>query len=538
MNWLEETHGTKFELVRHFTARLFDSEMFSTRGQWQTVAASALALALLAIMALADPWYVLPPPMAARIPDELASMTLLMSVSGLLGLLQWHSLLPSRRDYLALAGLPVRPRQIFVARFAVALLFAVGGAVAINLLPALSALRLGPQAAASGLGCLSVLLGMAGLQGVLLNVLPGRWFARVSSYAQGLLTGVLFFAALLSWSIKEWKPTDLAPWSWAPPVWFTGLQEHLSGNTGPLYGELARRALEAAGTALALMVLMYLLSYKRHQRLLVEAREETAARRIAGWRVLDLLAPRSPRKQAVLEFLGKTLARSWVHRLVLLAYYGAAVGILLNSSLGAALAGKPGGWAKAVQFAVLFWPLGAVMIVLRGYRHAFSMPAQLPSNWVFRMSESGPEWMSAVERFVIACAIVPIHAVLGAAALAVLPWGVALRMIVLQVLVSLAAFEILFYSWQNLPFTCSYAPGRRSLVNVLAGYLVTLGALVPVLAIVIQSVSAMFEVSLVVGAFFAGFWIWMRRRRRDGWNMGRILYEEIPEALPNLGLRG
>ncbi len=536
MNWLEETHGTKFELVRHFAARLFDSEMFSTRGQWQTVAVSALALALPAGMVLADPWYLLPAPKTSRIPDELATMTLLMAVTGLLGILQWHSLFPSRRDYFALAGLPVRPRQVFVARFAVALMFTMGAVVAINLLPALSASRMAPQAAGSGLGCLFVLLGIAALQGVLLNALPGRWFARVSTYVQGLLTGTLFFAALLSWSIKEWKPAELARWSWAPPVWFVGLQEKLLGNAD--CGPLARRALVAAVSALALMVLMYLVSYKRYRRLLVEAPEERAARRLAGWRVLDLLAPGEPRKQAVIEFVGKTLARSRVHRLVLLAYYGAAIGILLNSSLGAALAGKSSGWREAVQFAVLLWPLGAVMIVLRGYRHAFSMPAELASNWVFRMAESGPEWMSAVERFVIACAIAPIHLVLGAAAFAVLPWGIALRMILLQLFVSLAAFEILFYSWQHLPFTCSYAPGRRPLVNVLSGYLATLGVLVPMLAGVIKGVSAMLEVFFIYGIFFAGFWIWMRRRRRDGWDMGRILYEEIPEALPNLGLRG
>ncbi|MBI3471695.1 MAG: hypothetical protein HY013_10085 [Candidatus Solibacter usitatus] len=46
MSRLEETHGTKFELVRHFLARMFDSEMFSTRGQGWTVGVSALALAL------------------------------------------------------------------------------------------------------------------------------------------------------------------------------------------------------------------------------------------------------------------------------------------------------------------------------------------------------------------------------------------------------------------------------------------------------------------------------------------------------------
>ena len=57
MRWLEETRGTGFELVRHFLARMFDSEMFSVRGQWRTVAAGALALAFPAGLLLLDPPY-------------------------------------------------------------------------------------------------------------------------------------------------------------------------------------------------------------------------------------------------------------------------------------------------------------------------------------------------------------------------------------------------------------------------------------------------------------------------------------------------
>src|SRR5437867_1113600 len=37
--WLDETHGASFELVRHFLASIFDSDMFSVPGEWQKVAA-------------------------------------------------------------------------------------------------------------------------------------------------------------------------------------------------------------------------------------------------------------------------------------------------------------------------------------------------------------------------------------------------------------------------------------------------------------------------------------------------------------------
>ena len=49
-----------------------------------------------------------------------------MGITALLTLLQWQSLFPSLRDYLALAGFPVSARQIFLAKFtALILLVAV-----------------------------------------------------------------------------------------------------------------------------------------------------------------------------------------------------------------------------------------------------------------------------------------------------------------------------------------------------------------------------------------------------------------------------
>jgi len=42
-------------LIRHFLARMFDSEMFSARGEWSRIAVSAFALAVPAGMLLLDP---------------------------------------------------------------------------------------------------------------------------------------------------------------------------------------------------------------------------------------------------------------------------------------------------------------------------------------------------------------------------------------------------------------------------------------------------------------------------------------------------
>ncbi len=122
-----------------------------------------------------------------------------------------------------------------------------------------------------------------------------------------------------------------------------------------------------------------------------------------NWSVLGLLA-REPRRQAILQFLAMVLSRSRVHKLVVMAYAGAGVALMVNSVLLA-------GGHDTLRFIALYWPVGFSIVMLAGVRHAFLMPADLPANWIFRLLENQGrrEWMSAVERFVVACVIVPIH---------------------------------------------------------------------------------------------------------------------------------
>jgi putative ABC transport system permease protein len=564
MRWIDETHGAFFELVRHFLARMFDSDLFSARGQWRTVAVSLFSLAIPAAMVLLDPPY-MPhhrllsgEAMRARaIADDLAMLTLLFSVTGLLALLQWQSLYPSRRDYLALAGLPVRSRQIFAARFVALVLFSVTLVFTVNLLPSVLTPHQftvhGPEDSwrfssvlyrliPGCLGCLSAFFSIVALQGVLLNVLPARVFARASSYIQGLLIAALFLTAFFSWFITDWRIDTIARLpefgAWLPPVWFAALHRTLAGDRDSFLAAMAIRACFAAVAAPALAAVAYLISFRRYRKLLLESPDQISPRRrrSSPWRFLA----RDPRQQAVLEFMAHVVGRSRLHRLVLLAYIGAAVGIMVNSAL---LAGIPmhwsGGWRGTLKFIALYWPLGTSMILLAGVKHVFSIPVELRANWIFQLTESRGRrpWMRAVERFAIVCAVVPIYAALLPVAIYVLGWPLALRMTVMQLLVSLTAFELLFYSWQQLPFTCSYVPGKRPLVSLLATWIGVLGVLVPILSIIIATYSQMTELFLFFLAMAGSIWIWARWRRREGWGDARLIYEDLPDALPNLGIR-
>src|SRR5262249_21147785 len=57
-DWVQETHSTGFELLRHFLVRFFDNDMVSVPGEWQKVAGGIFAvLVSVALGALQTYWH-------------------------------------------------------------------------------------------------------------------------------------------------------------------------------------------------------------------------------------------------------------------------------------------------------------------------------------------------------------------------------------------------------------------------------------------------------------------------------------------------
>jgi predicted permease len=564
VRWLERTHGPRFELARHFLATMFDSEMFSVRGQWGSIAVGAFALTVPAGMILLEAPSGRPPAasvaaaLAMTQADRLSSLTLMMSLTAILALLAWQSLFPGRRDYMALAALPLRPRQVFLARFACVLVLAAVLTGVLMLPPAASAphaVRIvgggkagfastgAARAAATGLGCLFTFFTLVGLQGLLINILPAKRVARWSGYLQGGLLGFFVLAALYSWFIPEWSPASLPgllrSGAWAPAIWFLGLHEKMSGRNDPFMLTMAARAVRSAAGAIGFAAWMYALAAIRYRRLLVESGEGLAGQRMRESRLARWLSG-NQRQQAVMQFMAAVLGRSRMHRLVIMGYGGAGLALMINSLLVGGLTRMVEGGARhALSFIALYWPLGFAIVFLAGIRHAFVMPAELRANWLFRFTEAEGrrDWMAAVERFVITFVILPTHLAAFPLAASVLALPVALRMTVLQALVSLTAFELLFYSWQQLPFACSYVPGKSSLVAQFGIWIVILCAVVPILARVVAALSQMTPVFLCYGPFFVAVWLWARRRRREGWGEAPLIYQDLHGEVADLGIR-
>jgi len=568
---LRETRGRTYELTRHFLRHMFDNEWSASTGQWEAAATGLIALiapvAMLLVREL-DPLQqgyfrrllALPTPerfRAAVIADEISILVLLSVITGVIALFVWQSLFPTSRDCLALAGLPVRPNQIFAARLAAVILFAgalVGG---MNLLPTLVAptefsgrwaidpsyfAALIAQAAAGMGACAFVFFALVAAQGFILNLAPARWYARISVWVQAMLAGAMLLTGLRLWAIRDW-PLDTVRripefGAWWPPIWFAGVREYLLGDRDAFWTAMAGRGALALGGSAVLTLGLYLVSYRRYRRLLLEGPSRGDAARPRRWSPLDLLS-RDPRQRAVLHFLSTTLSRSRTHRAIWLAYLGGAVAILINSSIVDGAIWISRRRQAGLDFVVLFWPLACSIVLLPGLRHAMRIPAELRAQWIFRMHEAEGRlaWMRAVERFVIAYAIAPIYLILVPVSVYLHGWMGAARESLLQVFASLVFFEILFQSWQQLPFTCSYRPGNRPLVAIVSGYGIMLGGIVPVLSLYIGAAAKSAILFWILFPQLAGLWLKLHRSRREGWGEAHLLYEDNGDAMLDIGLR-
>jgi hypothetical protein len=560
--WLRETHGPDFELLRHFVLRFFDSELTTTPDQWKTPALGAFSLLLPWFPLFAQPLahkyayfsaMAVPGPFqqAARA-DELWLITLMMSAVGLLTAIKWQALFPGLRDYQVLGTLPLRDRQIFQAKFLALLVVSTTVVVVINTLPCITfplvsagrwqinpslAARLAIQAVAFAAACYFFFFAMLALQGVLLNLLPPRRFGQLAGYLQGLLVAAMLILIVLSFSINtRFLPTALRPEvsRWLPPVWFLGFYQHLLGDPDPVMAVLAQRAETALAISITLALICYVAGYQRHRKLLVEGALGSSGsdRKWAG-ALLGWVVP-NPRQQAILVFMTKTLARSSQHRMILMGYGGVGIAVLISGILGMQEAVP-----EANRTAACFVYAHVILLtfLLIGLRHLFTIPVEWKANWTFRIAEplGRLDWMRAVDRFILFW---------GAALMLVVPLPFEVKLLGWRALAEAAIFtafglicyEWVFTNWQKLPFTCSHLSGRIPAWILTLWGIGILTALPMVNGLLVISLYHPVVYAILFAAIIA-FWLGLYSARRQGFGELRLTYDDLPDpAIQGLNL--
>jgi hypothetical protein len=554
--WLDETHSTAFELRRHFLLRFFDSEFVSSPGQWRVVMGGAIGILASLILVFAQAYFHkyaelskfedLEPYQLALVADLLFFATLAMLMLGLFTTLQWPALFPGLRDYLALAALPVRMREVFTAKFQALLAIAVVVTVATTILPSLvfpavaNLKIIYAPAIFLSFSCagLFVFLSLVAFQGVLLNLLPIRQFSRVSLAIQGIFLSAFLCALPFVFSIPNLHQSMKLRPDWAlafPPVWFLGQVQFIVGDREPFAIRLAAIGAIATIAAAGAALLTYFWSYRRHRKRVIESPSvEAGSAGILPLGTIDRLLP-NERRLAVFVFIAKMLRRSRQHRLILTAYIAIALAIIFEGFVSLGLANKS--WTSgAARQVVIAAPLALSLFLLAGLRYLFRLPIELRANWVFRIHEPGrgTEMLEGMERFVYFCALLPVVLITLPLEMKLLGVSTGLEASLLCALPSMILVEFLLFRFERVPFTSSYLPGQRPLVEVLLDYAVAAIVYVWTLSIFIRL--ALGSLALAASAFvgFLVLWWWLRRVRLDWRPLGRLEFDEIGEPVVQL----
>lgn len=304
-----------------------------------------------------------------------------------------------------------------------------------------------------------------GLQGLAVQLLSRQWFLRVSSFLQVavfcLLISVYFLQPVIA-APNLFDVHSTGPPSWSPSYWFLGLFQQLNGS--PALSSLATRAWLGLAIAVGATAAAYTLSYLRSLRKIIEEPDILPGAGRQGW------LPRfgTSLETAVVQFSIRTLLRSRQHRMILAFYLGIGFGVtvfLLKSPV-----------AKEISKTTITdpWhevsaPLLAATIILMGFwvvgmRAVFSLPLDLPANWIFRMTpvRAGSNCVRAMRRSLWMLSVAPAWITSAVVLLALWPWRPAAGHLILLALLGGAIAECCLQGNQKIPFTCSWLPGKSN----------------------------------------------------------------------------
>ena len=459
-------------LVRHFFGRFFDKESLSPQGEPE-----AGVIQTLGILAAPEAFFVLLfRPLTFTGWNLVAVRYLFVSFSmivmGFIMVFEWDALFPDRRDYQVLTPQPLRLSTIFLAKTVALALFMGMFLVDINFFgvlfwPGIDARpglvsNLTSHLLAVAAGGLFLALALASVQGVLVNVLRGNLYRRVSLFLQTLLMALLVMLLFLSplaagrigW-LAENHPQYLY---YFPGFWFAGFYESLRPAThSAVLRDLGTMAWRGLGCAAAVFLMTYLPGYRGHSRRALEAPApgSSGPGRLRVWcgELLQRTVFRHPVEWAVFRFITQTITRSMKHRLFLATYggFGAAMAVVALAS------GRSG---------LFELPLMLSFILVSGLRAAFNFPAELPANWSFQLTETagiGP-YLAAIRKWIVMCAVLPLFVLLAPMEFARFHWTAALFHIAFGISLSVVLVEAMFLGFRKVPFTCAHFPGKVNLV--------------------------------------------------------------------------
>ncbi len=443
-------------LYRQFLFRLMDVEFLaaSARGDASELFGQFAAMLVLISLGFCYAGLIFgggPKPTAIIWVAERLLIESTMLVVGIFALLNWESTFPDRRDVQILVPLPVRGRDLLLAKIAAAASALGLTVVALNSLSGFVWPTALARAASGNVNPLRFIAAywitlpaaglflycaILGVQGILAQ-LPRGWFLRISSFLQvgafALFVGVIFRQPSFLTVQALSAPENQRSLAWLPPYWFMGLFNQITGAyPSPAMAALSHRALTNLAIAILAAGVAFLLSWLRTLRKIAEEPDILPGSRGGIW-----LPPFGKRSlTALAHFTIRTLARSRQHRMNLAFYLGLGFAISSMTPL-----------------------LGSCLLMLclsiLGVKVAFGRPFDLRANWLFQVApvQGGVPCQAATRRALLTLSVLPVC--IGAAIA-----GLAPEHLFLIALFGALLVEASLIGFRKIPFACSYLPGK------------------------------------------------------------------------------
>jgi hypothetical protein len=388
-------------LFFHFFRRFFDNDTIRVEGDTTTTIARAIgavaAPGLLVAFFLQNQY----PKRSlwGRIEDQYFFVLLSFVMMGAVTIFEWEMLFPDRIDFLVLTPLPLLRKQLMESKALALACFLLVFLVGSNCLGALVFPVICLAPIARQMFAHIVAVGLAGtfsscavLAAVALIrcCLPDRLFRLATPLLQGILTAVLVLLVIQYARYGEsihalaLRPTVAR---WIPTIWFLAVYDHLLyGSTAPSFAaDLCSRAYYACGGSVALVLLLYPVTWARMHKMSIEGSLSRTGSRSDSIRRLIDAGVRQPAERAMFHFLGQTIVRNPRYQVYLAMYAGTGFSLALACAFG--LRSSPAGLAPtasifgghAVVPLLVFWAVA-------GLHTAFAFPTTLSARWVFRVS--------------------------------------------------------------------------------------------------------------------------------------------------------
>ena len=499
-------------LTRHFLRRFLENDLISPeadRAQLLAVVGAGLFSVTLMTTLFMSFGYVsggwTPSGLAiAALNDRHFYIALSMTVSALLAVTQWDSLVVDVRDSAILEPLPVRPTVIRRAKLTAVAILGLAAALLVNVMPTLIfpwllvyTTRLTVLAMVTLIATHAVVtvaaaawayLSIIALRETLTALATTRWLAFLSPLVQGALIVGLGSALLLIPPSSDRIDKRLSnEWrALSPPMWFLGVYEMMAGDVlrhAPRAGLTPRKAradvaasaaydrhrsrfamlARRAGTVSLLTTVLTVLAYWWNSRRFPSAGPVRSRRRrwpgARAWTRLAIIPGQTAR--AGYAFTLAAVWRSSLHRLTLACAGAAGVAVAVVTLSGVDVQDTL--TAADIPTAVFAIQPMFYGVLLVAFRHVVRVPAELRANWAFRLAwrDRGREFMGGVRLAALTGIVLPALAIVLPLFWFLLGLPAAIAHTALGFAGAMVLLEALFLSYDKVPFTCTYLPSEN-----------------------------------------------------------------------------